>query len=105
MPQVFKIGSYWAYLGTNENDPLEPVHVHVAEGSPQPNAPNARNISTITQMGTGCRFPQILIFFSVFSILCHNFIPSHSSCRHVSRNFFRDSSGISNRNSKPVTNS
>lgn len=38
MPQVFKIGSYWAYLGTNENDPLEPVHVHVAEGSPQPNA-------------------------------------------------------------------
>ena len=38
MPQVFKIGSYWVYFGTNENDPLEPVHVHVAEGSPQPNA-------------------------------------------------------------------
>lgn len=38
MPQVFKIGSYWVYFWTNENNPLEPVHVHVAEGSPQPNA-------------------------------------------------------------------
>lgn len=38
MPQVFKIGSYWVYFWTNENDPLEPVHVHVSEGSPQPNA-------------------------------------------------------------------
>ena len=38
MPQVFKIGSYWGYFRSNENDPLEPVHVHVAEGSPQPNA-------------------------------------------------------------------
>ncbi|HCE74165.1 DUF4160 domain-containing protein [Porcincola intestinalis] len=38
MPQVFKIGSYWVYFWSNENDPLEPVHVHVAEGSPQPNA-------------------------------------------------------------------
>lgn len=38
MPQVFKIGSYWVYFWSNENDPLEPVHVRVAEGSPQPNA-------------------------------------------------------------------
>lgn len=38
MPQVFKIGSYWVYFWSNENDPLEPVHIHVAEGSPQPNA-------------------------------------------------------------------
>lgn len=38
MPHVFKIGSYWVYFWSNENDPLEPVHVHVAEGSPQPNA-------------------------------------------------------------------
>ena len=37
MPPVFKIGSYWVYFWTNENDPLEPVHVHVAEESPQPN--------------------------------------------------------------------
>ena len=32
MPQVFKIGSYWVYFWSNENDPLEPVHVHLAEG-------------------------------------------------------------------------
>ncbi len=38
MPQVFKIGSYWVYFWSNENDPLEPVHVHVAEGAPSANA-------------------------------------------------------------------
>ncbi len=37
MPQVFKIGGYWVYFWSNENDPLEPVHVHVAEGRPSPN--------------------------------------------------------------------
>ncbi len=34
MPQVFKIGSYWIYFWTNENDPLEPVHVHISKGKP-----------------------------------------------------------------------
>ena len=38
MPQVFKIGSYWIYFWTNENKPLEPVHVHVSEGKPVPDA-------------------------------------------------------------------
>lgn len=38
MPQVFKIGSYWVYFWSNENDPLEPVHVHVAQGAPTANA-------------------------------------------------------------------
>lgn len=38
MPQIFKIGSYWIYFWANENEPLEPVHVHVAEGSPRANA-------------------------------------------------------------------
>lgn len=38
MPQIFKIGSYVVYFWMNENDPLEPVHVHVAEGVPTPNA-------------------------------------------------------------------
>ena len=28
MPQVFKIGSYWVYFWANENEPLEPIHVH-----------------------------------------------------------------------------
>lgn len=34
MPQIFKIGSYVVYFWMNENDPLEPIHVHVAEGVP-----------------------------------------------------------------------
>ncbi|MCD8238775.1 MAG: DUF4160 domain-containing protein [Clostridiales bacterium] len=38
MPQIFKIGSYWIYFWSNENEPLEPVHVHVSEGSPSENA-------------------------------------------------------------------
>ena len=32
MPQVFRIGPYIVYFWSNENDPLEPVHVHIAEG-------------------------------------------------------------------------
>ena len=38
MPQVFKIGSYWVYFLTNENEPLEPVHVHVSQGAPSKTA-------------------------------------------------------------------
>lgn len=38
MPQIFKIGSYWIYFWANENKPLEPIHVHVAEGRPIENA-------------------------------------------------------------------
>lgn len=38
MPQIFKVGSYVIYFWLNENDPLEPVHVHVSEGVPSENA-------------------------------------------------------------------
>ncbi len=38
MPQVFRVGSYWVYFWSNEGDPLEPVHVHIAEGKPVQNA-------------------------------------------------------------------
>lgn len=38
MPRVFKIGSYWVYFWANETKPLEPIHVHVSEGSPTANA-------------------------------------------------------------------
>ena len=38
MPQVFRIGGYLVFFWVNENDPLEPVHVHVSEGKPNPNA-------------------------------------------------------------------
>ena len=38
MPQVFKVGTYWVYFWTNENEPLEAIHVHVSQGSPQANA-------------------------------------------------------------------
>ena len=30
MPQVFKVGAYLVYFWSDENDPLEPIHVHVA---------------------------------------------------------------------------
>ena len=38
MPQVFKIAGYTVYFWVNENNPLEPVHVHIAKGVPSPNA-------------------------------------------------------------------
>ena len=38
MPQIFKMGEYYIYFWTNENDPLEPIHVHVAKCSPSANA-------------------------------------------------------------------
>lgn len=37
MPQVFRIGPYKIYFWSNENNPLEPVHVHVCTGSPSVN--------------------------------------------------------------------
>ena len=37
MPQVFRIGSYWVYFWSNENEPLEPVHVHISQGCPREN--------------------------------------------------------------------
>ena len=39
MPRVFKVGSYWVYFWTNENRPLEPIHVHISQGAPHANAP------------------------------------------------------------------
>ncbi len=32
MPQLLRIGPYMIYFWSNENMPLEPVHVHIAEG-------------------------------------------------------------------------
>ena len=54
MPQVFKIGSYWVYFWTNEGKPMEPIHVHIAEGAPSANATKI----WITQSGK--------------CLLCHN---------------------------------
>lgn len=38
MPQIFRIGSYIVYFWSNENKPLEPIHVHIAEGRASANA-------------------------------------------------------------------
>ncbi len=38
MPQIFRMGKYYIYFWTNENEPLEPVHVHISEGKPMANA-------------------------------------------------------------------
>lgn len=38
MLQIFRIGSYIIYFWSNESDPLEPVHVHIAEGRATANA-------------------------------------------------------------------
>ena len=38
MPQVFKMGPYLVYFWSNENEPLEPVHVHISQGLPSRNS-------------------------------------------------------------------
>ena len=38
MPQVIKIGPYVIFFWLDEGKPLEPLHVHVAEGTPRANA-------------------------------------------------------------------
>lgn len=38
MPQILRVGPYIIYFWSNENDPLEPVHVHIAEGRANANA-------------------------------------------------------------------
>lgn len=38
MPQIFRMGEYWIYFWTNENKPIEPIHVHIAKGKPTENA-------------------------------------------------------------------
>lgn len=38
MPQILRIGPYIIYFWSNENDPLEPIHVHIAEGRASANA-------------------------------------------------------------------
>jgi len=32
MPQILRIGPYIVYFWSNEGEPLEPIHVHIAEG-------------------------------------------------------------------------
>ena len=38
VPQELRIGPYSIYFWSNESDPLEPIHVHSAEGRAVPNA-------------------------------------------------------------------
>ena len=38
MPQIFRMGNYWIYFWANENEPVEPIHVHISEGRPAENA-------------------------------------------------------------------
>lgn len=38
MPNVFVIGGYHVYFWSNEGVPLEPIHVHICEGTPQADA-------------------------------------------------------------------
>ena len=54
MPPLYRIGSYILYFWSNESDPLEPVHIHIAEGLANAN-------------GT-----KIWITSTGHAILCHN---------------------------------
>ncbi|WP_293736846.1 DUF4160 domain-containing protein [uncultured Phascolarctobacterium sp.] len=38
MPQIFRVAGYLIYFWSNENEPLEPIHVHITDGVPTANA-------------------------------------------------------------------
>lgn len=38
MPQVIKVGPYVIFFWLDEGKPIEPIHVHIAEGIPRANA-------------------------------------------------------------------
>ena len=38
MPRIFRMESYWIYFWTNENKPVEPIHVHISQGNPSGNS-------------------------------------------------------------------
>ncbi|MBQ7734238.1 MAG: DUF4160 domain-containing protein [Synergistaceae bacterium] len=38
MPTILRIGRYVIYFWTNENNPREPIHVHIALGRARPHA-------------------------------------------------------------------
>lgn len=38
MPQILRVGPYVLYFWSNESDPLECIHIHIAEGRPSANA-------------------------------------------------------------------
>ena len=61
MPRVFKIGPYLVYFWSDEQTPLEPVHVHISPGEPQRDA------------------TKVWVTKSGGALLCHNKsqIPSH----------------------------
>ena len=61
MPQELRIGPYSVYFWSNENDPLEPIHVHISEGKATQNSTKV----WITSTGK--------------TLLCHNnsCIPDH----------------------------
>ena len=38
MPQIFKFGPYRVFFWSNENEPLEPIHVHISIGKSNKNS-------------------------------------------------------------------
>lgn len=68
MPQIFRMGGYWIYFWTNENKPIEPIHIHIAEGHPNENA------------------TKVWITSSGHCLLCNN---NSKIAKHTLRNIMR----------------
>ena len=66
MPQIFKIGSYWVYFWANENEPLEPIHVHIAEGKPTANATKIKKCEALIM--NGLHIPKVLAMLFCFQV-------------------------------------
>ena len=63
MPQILRIGPYSIYFWSNENDPLEPVHVHISEGRATPNGKNSGSQARVKSF-CAIIIPKFQIMFS-----------------------------------------
>lgn len=63
MPQIFRIGSYIVYFWSNEGMPLEPIHVHIAEGRASANATKVWITSTghVLLCNNNSKIPQKIL--------------------------------------------
>jgi hypothetical protein len=61
MPQLLRIGPYTFYFWSNESEPLEPVHVHIVEGLPTPDATKVWITATgrLCYATTNRRYPSV----------------------------------------------
>ena len=88
MPQLLRVGPYSIYFWSNENNPLEPIHVHISEGRASANATKLWISSTgkVVVCNNNSNIP-ITIPNQVFSSIGIFFVPKFAMSSEISGRF------------------